>query len=134
MTTPCHDPALAAAERPGLGDGHYVAHLGLVVLVVRDEFRGLALALAVEFVPHLSLDGDNHRLLHLVADHGAGQLCFDAHISPMGEPEDPPLLRCCLKFLLQKNRLDARQVAANISSLARRFELPHRLLDPDRKI
>ena len=50
------DPPLAAAERPRLCDRHRVAHLGGVVLVVRDELRRLALRLAVDLVADLPLD------------------------------------------------------------------------------
>src|SRR3954454_24749601 len=67
-----HHPALAGAHRPRLDDRHAIADLGVVVLVVREERRGPALVLAVEFVPGLALDGDRDRLLHLVAHHDAG--------------------------------------------------------------
>src|SRR3954468_4816056 len=80
-----HDPALAGAERTRFSDGDDVAGLRLVVLVVGDELRRLLLALAVDAVPHLALDSDDHRLVHLVADDRTGQLCLDAHISrPIG--------------------------------------------------
>src|SRR5205823_15035801 len=74
-----HDPALAARQRPRLGDRHRVARLRLVAFVVRDELRRLPLALAVDAVAHLALDGDDDGLLHLVADHLAGHLLLDAH-------------------------------------------------------
>src|SRR3954468_24694563 len=80
-----HDPALAGAERTRFSDDDDVAGLRLVVLVVGDELRRLLLALAVDAVPHLALDSDDHRLVHLVADDRTGQLCLDAHISrPVG--------------------------------------------------
>src|SRR5688572_14705475 len=69
-----HDPPLAPAERPRLGDHHRVPDFRLVALVMSDELRGLALALAVHLVAHLSLDRDHDGLLHLVADDGAGHL------------------------------------------------------------
>src|SRR6187399_3158255 len=68
------DPALAAAERTRFRDRHRVAHLRLVVFVVRNELRRLALALAVDGVAHLALDGHDHRLVHLVAYDRARQL------------------------------------------------------------
>src|SRR5688572_13043455 len=77
-----HDPPLAARQRPRLGNRHGVAHLGFVLLVVRDKLRRLALRLAVDVVPHLALDGHDDGLVHLVADDRAGDLCFDAHFAP----------------------------------------------------
>src|SRR5581483_4424585 len=62
-----------------LGDRHRVAHLRFVAFVVRDERRCLLLALAVDAVAHLPLDGDDERLFHLVADDRPRQLLLDAH-------------------------------------------------------
>src|SRR5262245_20910659 len=79
---PRHDPPLAARERPRFGNRDRVTDLGLILLVVGDELRRLALRLAVDVVTHLALDGHDHGLVHLVADHRAGDLCLDAHFSP----------------------------------------------------
>src|SRR5215470_5662311 len=46
---------------------------------VGDERRRLLLTLAVDGVAHLALHRDHDGLVHLVADHGAGQLRLDAH-------------------------------------------------------
>src|SRR3954468_9694314 len=74
-----YHPALARAERPALGDGDLVAHLGLVLLVVREEGRGALRRLPVERVPYLPLDRDLHGLLHLVADDNASDGCLGGH-------------------------------------------------------
>src|SRR5882672_9969154 len=78
-----HDPPFPRAERPRFGDVHPVADLRLVPLVVREEPGGHPLALPVELVAHLALDGDDHRLLHLVADDPACQFCLRAHVVSM---------------------------------------------------
>src|SRR5262245_18187622 len=74
-----HRPALAPAERPGLGDRHLVAHLGIVLLVVSEEFRGALLRLTVDAVLHAPLDRHDHALLHAVADDHALQFRLRAH-------------------------------------------------------
>src|SRR5262245_39944193 len=69
-----HDPPLATAHRPALDDGHAVADGGVAGLVVGHELRRPALRLAVHVVPDLPLDSHDDGLLHLVADHNAGDL------------------------------------------------------------
>ena len=91
--------------------------LGLVVLVVGDELRRLALDLAVDARGAPGARRHDHRLVHLVADHRAGQLCLDAHVCY--------LLRLSRRIVLMRAR-SRRSVA----HLGRRLELPHRLLDP----
>src|SRR3954454_17704975 len=62
-------PALRRGQRPGLLDADPVTHTALVLLVVRLELAGPPQHLAVEPVLDAVLDGDDDRLLHLVADH-----------------------------------------------------------------
>src|SRR5687767_5756192 len=64
-------PTLGGRQRAGLHDEDPVADAALVGLVVRLEARRLAQHLAVEGVLHAVLDGDDDRLVHLVADHEA---------------------------------------------------------------
>src|SRR5688572_22114878 len=92
---PRHDPPLALAQRPALDDRDAIAHLGGVVLVMRDELRRPALGLAIEAVPHLPLDGNDAGLLHLVADDDAfffGLLCHWFIFSNL--PRGPTLTAC----------------------------------------
>src|SRR5712691_1364788 len=68
-----HDPpALVARERPGLHDPDLVADLALVLLVVCFEPGRLLNVLLVLGVLLEGLDADDHGLIHLVADDGAG--------------------------------------------------------------
>src|SRR6476619_6574819 len=62
-------PALGGRQRTGLLDPDPVADAALVRLVVRLELAGAPQDLAVQRVLHPVLDGDDHGLLHLVADH-----------------------------------------------------------------
>src|SRR5699024_4504427 len=55
----------------GLHDQDAVADAALVLLVVGLEPQRLTHDLAVEGVLDAVLDGDDHRLVHLVADHEA---------------------------------------------------------------
>src|SRR3954447_20600244 len=64
-------PALGGGQRAGLHDPDPVAHATLVLLVVRLELAGAAQDLAVQPVLDAVLDGDDHGLVHLVADHQA---------------------------------------------------------------
>src|ERR1700759_3291595 len=66
-----HAPALGRAERAGLHQQHTVADATLVGLVVGLEPGRPAQDLAVERVLDPVLDGDDHGLVHLVADHQA---------------------------------------------------------------
>src|SRR3954469_22878835 len=63
-----HAPALRCRQRPGLHQEHAVTDAGGVVLVVRLELVGAPDRLAVERVLDPVLDGDDDRLVHLVAD------------------------------------------------------------------
>src|SRR3954447_9415010 len=64
-------PALGGRQRAGLLDPHAVADAALVDVVVGLELAGAAEHLAVEGVLDAVLDGHDHRLVHLVADHEA---------------------------------------------------------------
>src|SRR5919107_4298578 len=64
-------PALGGRQRTGLHDPDPVADAALVLLVVRLQLAGAAQDLAVQRVLDAVLDGDDHGLLHLVADHQA---------------------------------------------------------------
>src|SRR5664279_645934 len=64
-----HAPALGRRERTGLHDQHAVADADLVGRIVRLELAGTTNDLAVERVLDPVLDGDDHGLIHLVADH-----------------------------------------------------------------
>src|SRR5690349_164662 len=66
-----HAPALGRAERAGLHQEHTVADAALVGLVMGLEARRAAQHLAVERVLDAVLDGDDHGLVHLVADDQA---------------------------------------------------------------
>src|SRR4051794_19488676 len=66
-----HAPALGGAERTGLHEEDAVADAGRVGLVVGVQLVGTADDLAVERVLDPVLDSDDHRLVHLVADHQA---------------------------------------------------------------
>src|SRR5206468_7418044 len=59
---PCERPPFPPAHRTRLDDGHGVADLCLVLLVVNHELRRAPLGLAVEPVSHLPLDGDDAAL------------------------------------------------------------------------
>src|ERR1700694_376450 len=79
MTTaisPPHDghdpPALVVRQRPCLHDLYLVTDLALVLLVVRLELGRLPNVLLVLGVLLEGLHADYHRLIHLVADDGAG--------------------------------------------------------------
>src|SRR5262245_53970778 len=74
-----HRPSLAPAQRPRLRDRHFVPHLGIVGLVVREELRRPLLSLAVHRVLDTAFDGDNDALLHAVADDHPLQFGFRAH-------------------------------------------------------
>src|SRR6185369_3400482 len=64
-------PALGGRQRPGLHQEHPVADAARAFLVVRLDLLGPADRLAVERVLDPVLDGDDDRLLHLVADDQA---------------------------------------------------------------
>ena len=64
---------LGLRELPGRRDLDQVAHLALVVLVVRVELARLHDDLAVQRVLDPPLDQHRHRLVHLVADHAADE-------------------------------------------------------------
>src|SRR5690349_23953778 len=66
-----HAPALGRAERAGLHQEHAVTDATLVGLVVGLEPERTAQHLAVEGVLDAVLDGDDDRLVHLVADDQA---------------------------------------------------------------
>src|SRR4029079_4720593 len=66
-----HAPALGRAERAGLHQEHTLTDAALVRLVVGLEAGRAAQHLAVERVLDAVLDGDDHGLVHLVADDQA---------------------------------------------------------------
>src|SRR5512137_476012 len=68
-----HLPRLAGGEAAALGDLDQVAFLALGGLVVGEELRRAADVLAVALVLDEPLHRHRDRLLHLVADDGAGQ-------------------------------------------------------------
>src|SRR5258706_3001401 len=62
-------PLLGLGDRPAFLDGHGVADLAAVVLVMRRVLLGAANELLVDRVHDATLDADDHRLVRLVADH-----------------------------------------------------------------
>src|SRR5690348_2035276 len=77
-----HDaPALGRRQRTGLHDQDAVADAAGVLLVVRLELRRTPHDLAVQRVLHAVLDGHDHGLVHLVADHEA---LADLATGPLG--------------------------------------------------
>src|SRR5579863_1594583 len=62
-------PRFTPRHRPARLDGHRVAFLALIALVMREELRGAANVLAVGRMFHQTLDGHRNGLVHLVADH-----------------------------------------------------------------
>src|SRR5689334_23370480 len=68
-----HAPALARRQRAGLHETDAVADATLVGLVVRLVVLRAADDLVVLGVLHAVLDGHDHGLVHLVADHQALQ-------------------------------------------------------------
>src|SRR4029079_3641435 len=66
-----HAPALGRAERAGLHQENTATDAPLLVLVVGVEAGRAAQHLAVERVLDAVLDGDDHGLVHLVADDQA---------------------------------------------------------------
>src|SRR5262245_5375466 len=66
-----HTPTLGGGQRPGLHDEDAVADPTLVGLVVRLELARAAQDLAVQGVLDAVLDGHDHGLVHLVAEHQA---------------------------------------------------------------
>ena len=64
-------PPLGSGKRPRLFDQDCVADVGLVGFVVRLELRCQADDPLVQGMPRLALDGDDDRLVHLVADDAA---------------------------------------------------------------
>src|SRR3954462_12121160 len=90
-----HDaPALGRGQRAGLHQPDPVADSAGVVLVVRLVPRRTADDLAVQRVLDAVLDRDDHRLVHLVADHEAlADLAFVAHCRlthQWSPPRTPP--------------------------------------------
>src|SRR6188768_3450070 len=66
-------PRLVPRKRSALGNRHGIARAALVLLVVRKQLRRAAHVLAVGRVLDQPLDLDGNRLVHLVADDGAGE-------------------------------------------------------------
>src|SRR5918994_4672237 len=66
-------PGLVPRQRPALRDRDRVALAALVLLVVREQFGLLPHVLPVGRVLQQPIDPDADRLVHLAADHGAGQ-------------------------------------------------------------
>src|SRR5687768_11970080 len=66
-----HAPPLVLRQRAGLHNPHPITDLRRVLLVVRLKLRGPRHHLAVHRMRHASLDRDDYRFLHLVADHHA---------------------------------------------------------------
>src|SRR6187402_3436626 len=92
---PGDDPPLPLAQGPALDDRNAVAYLRGVLLVVCDELRRPALGLAVEAVPHLPLDRNDARLLHLVADDNAFFFSLLSHrLSFLQLPRGPTPAAC----------------------------------------
>src|SRR6185295_13134855 len=72
-------PRLAPRERTARADLHRIAFLRLAVLVVREQLRRAADELAVRVVTDQALDLDGDGLLHLRADHSAGERARARH-------------------------------------------------------
>src|SRR5688572_30496531 len=66
-------PGLVPRQRATLGNRHGVALAALVLLVVREQLRRAAHVLSVGRVLDQPLDRHRDGLVHLAADHGAGQ-------------------------------------------------------------
>src|SRR5215470_10647479 len=62
-------PLLGLRDRPAFLDGHGIADLAAVVLVMRRVLLRAANELLVDRVHDAALDADDHRLVRLVADH-----------------------------------------------------------------
>src|SRR5207249_8176369 len=67
-----HAPPLRLRERARLHDPHRVTHVRVVLLVVRGKLRRATDGLAVETVTDLTVDPNEHRLVHLVRHDDAG--------------------------------------------------------------
>src|SRR5690348_76583 len=77
-------PALVFAEWARLLNAHSVADVGGVMLVMRLELGGVLVGALVERVALERLDGDDNRLLHLVAGNAADLLLAAAPLRGRG--------------------------------------------------
>src|SRR5262245_55192599 len=118
----CDDPALPAAQRPRGHERHAIADARFVLLVVGHEPRRQALLLAVDAVPDLALDGNDHALVHLVADDRPEYLDLRHRFSsvPQSSVRDA---------LFAQDGLHPRALAPQRADLVGRLHLPHRFLD-----